>query len=225
MSIEQSYRRSRAAWRPRLAPWQWLVILVVALPLLTVLLLLLRAATQGPQTLGTGFVLDHDVPAGYSLQAADYKPMALTYAPSAFAYLTSDPAGRIVAKPLHMNTLLSPDDLLPVGAHMTRVAINLTNPPPIAPTDQIDLWVVFGNSEVRVGEHIAVDGVGPLTIKVPSGDAGYWLSLVQSKLPMYADVTTDTSDTQQQQQVNVCAALKKLGGVDCTATGTPTQGP
>ena len=52
-----------------------------------------------------------------------------------------------------------------------------------------------------------------------------WRPIDRLKIELNLNGWADTSDTQQQQQVNVCAALKKLGGVDCTATGTPTQGP
>jgi hypothetical protein len=180
--------------------------------------------TQGPPTLGTGFVLTHDVPAGYEFQNGDYKSQSLIYATSTVAYVTRPPAGRVAAVPLHANSLISDDMLLPAGVTMDDVAIHVTDPPPIAAGQQVDLLVSYGTSQIRVGEHIPIDGVDPVTIRVPSNDAPYWIALVQSKLPLYAIITNDTTDTKPIT-VGLCAALKRLGGVDCTATGSQTQTP
>lgn len=216
--------RSRSSWRIRLAPWQWLVILAVTVPVLSGMGFLIHLALQGTPTLGTGFVLAHDVPAGYALHAGDYRSIGLSDSPSSVGYLTSDPWGRIAAIPLHANTLLSDDELLPTGATMDDVAINLTNPPPITAGQRIDLLIGYGNSQVRVGAHVTVDSVDPVTIKVPSSDAPYWVSLVQSKLPMYAVVSGSTADSGPTS-VDLCAALKRLGGVTCSAAGLPTPVP
>jgi hypothetical protein len=226
MNIEHPYRRLRPAWRPYLAAWQWFLILGVALLMAGLLVLDIHARlTQGAPTVGTGFVVTHDMPAGYALQSGDYKAMPLTYATSTIAYLTTAPSGRVTAVPLHANTLLADTELLPAGVTMDDVAIHLTDPPPIAAGQQIDLLLNYGNSQIRIGEHIPVDGVDPVTIRVPHDDAPYWISLVQSKLPMYAVVTTDTTDTKPIT-VDLCAALKKLGGVvNCTASAVQGQTP
>ncbi len=225
ISMERSsHWRSRSAWRVRLAPWQWVVILAVVLPVLAGMGFLIHLGLQGSPTLGTGFVLAHDVPAGHALHAGDYTPLGLSDSPSMVGYLTSDPSGRVAAIPLHANTLLSDDELLPAGATMDDVAINLTNPPPITPGQRIDLLIGYGNAQVRVGAHVTVDSVDPVTIKVPSTDAPYWISLVQSKLPLYAVVTGSTAETGPTT-VDLCSALKRLGGVTCSAVGLPTPAP
>lgn len=207
--------------RLRLTRAQLLTILGCLTPLYVLIGLDAYAHHQGPPTRGTGYVLTRDVGAGAALAAGDMAPLPLTYSSSDFNYLTTAPVDSIAARALHAGTLLSADDLLPLGVTVAEVTIQATNPPPLVAGDLVDVYVATGADYRRVGAHIPVMADTPLTIQVPARDTAAWLALSNSHLAVLVSKTSDTSNGGSSV-IDACAALAQLSGAPCQSAPSGT---
>lgn len=200
--------------RPKLTRGQLVIILVCLTPLYALVGLDAYQRHQGPSTRGTGYVLTHDMSAGAAITPADIAPIPLTYAPSDFTYLTSPPVDGIVAWALRAGTLLSANDLLPPSAAIAEVTIQATNPPPLSVGSLIDIYVATAGDYRRVGAHVPVVDVSPLTIQVPAAQTAAWLALGDSHLTLLVSRTTNTSGGGAVV-IDACTALSELSGQPC----------
>ena len=168
----------------------------------------------GPPTRGTGWVLTHDVPAGARIGSGDLAPLPLTYGADSFAYLTDAPVDRVAGVALHHGVLLAPDDVLPETAATAEVAIQVSAPPPLSVGALIDVYIATGSDFRRVGAHVPVVAVSPLTIRVPARDAAAWLALSAGHQQLLVAVTGDVTATGVSV-IEPCAAIAQLSGAPC----------
>ena len=131
------------------------------------------------------WVVNASVNAGDKFTTSNVQKISVPGRPDQFAVYTDNPVGKHSALDLKVGHPLTPEDVITID--LSEVPVLLKDPPPLSPSDSIDVYAFFNGNTVVIGKHLIVrSALTPVTVLVPTDAEPAWITLLANQVPLYA---------------------------------------